>query len=119
MGNLEIILQEFKEMKGQFVITQSYKIERLIAISTDDYDYYYVTYDGRKITFNTCVGRIIQLKGRIKDDDYEDIVMMAKLNHGDQVIQDKKEHKSYKKDMLSSFIVPSEKLLTKVCWKLN
>ena len=119
MGNLEIILQEFKEMKGQFVITQSYKIERLIAISSDDYDYYYVTYDGRKITFNTCVGRIMQLKGRLKDDDYDDIVRTAKLNHGDQVIQDKKRNKLYKEAVLSSFRTSSKKLLAKVCWKLN
>ncbi len=78
------IFQEFETLKGQFVITDSQSIERLLAIAEDDIDYYYVTFDGRKITFNTCVGSLIPLKGYIRKKDYEKLIRSAKLNHYDQ-----------------------------------
>ena len=39
-NNLKLILQEFEELKGQFVINHE-TVERFIAIGTDDDDYYY------------------------------------------------------------------------------
>ena len=44
-NNLKEILEEFEILKGQFVITSSWEIERLIAIGEDDQDYYWVTYN--------------------------------------------------------------------------
>lgn len=82
--NLKHILAEFEQLKGQFVITQSHKVERLIAIGTDETDYYYVTYNGRKRVWNTCVGSIIPLKGKIDDKHYNEFIRLAKLNHFDQ-----------------------------------
>jgi hypothetical protein len=83
-NNLKLILEEFEKLKGQFVITQSHKVERLIAIGTDEQDYYYVTYNGRKKVWNTCVGSIIPLKGKIDDKHYNEFIRLAKLNHHDQ-----------------------------------
>jgi hypothetical protein len=83
--NLKIILGEFESMKGQFVITCSWEIVRLIAIGQDNIDYYYVTYDGRKLKWNTCVGRLMPLKGYLRDEDYQELVRLARLNHFDQI----------------------------------
>ena len=47
----ERVKQEFESLKGQFVITQSHKIERLVAIGEDEHDLYWITYDGRKLTW--------------------------------------------------------------------
>jgi len=77
------ILKEYEELKGQFVLSHD-RVYRFIGISEDQHDYYYVLYDGRKITCATCVGRITPLKGFIRQDDYNEMVRLAKLNHHDQ-----------------------------------
>jgi len=117
--NLKRILEEFESLKGQFVITESWKIERLVAIGDDDTDYYYITFDGRKFRWNTCVGRIIQLKNKI--DHYEEFIRIAKLNHLDQPTifgQDSsKESEEFKKQIV--YLTEPNKFLTEVCWDLN
>ena len=84
MSNKEIILNEFESLKGQFVINASWKIERLVAIGSDKYDYYWITYNGRKFTWSSCVGRLMPLKGQLRDEDYNELVRLATLNHFDQ-----------------------------------
>jgi hypothetical protein len=82
--NKTLILTEFEELKGQFVITDSWRIERLVAIGQDEWDYYWITYDGRKFKWNTCVGKVVPLKGYLRDRDYEEFLRLARLNHFDQ-----------------------------------
>lgn len=82
--NLPLILEQFEKLKGQFVITDGWKIERLVGIGDDKEDWYYLTYDGRKLKWNTCVGKLVQLKGKIEDKDYNEFIRLAKLNHYDQ-----------------------------------
>ena len=48
VDNKTLILNQFEGNQGQFII-MSNKVVRLVAIAEDDMDYYYVTYDGRKI----------------------------------------------------------------------
>ena len=67
---IERLKTEWEEHKGEFVLTQSHTLERFIAIGDDGDDYYYVTYNGREITWNTAVGKLIYLKGKIDDYDY-------------------------------------------------
>lgn len=122
MTTLDRIKQEFETLKGQFVITQSHKIERLVAIGQDEHDYYWVSYDGRKFTWNTCVGRVMPLKGYLRDKDYNEIVRLATLNHYDQKTcwrdnGDKSEQ--HKNDIVVNNIVSGDTLLTEVCWELN
>ena len=69
--------------KGQFVITSSWKIERLVGIGDDKEDWYYLTYDGRKLKWNSCVGRLMPLKGKLDDKDDNELIRIAKLNHYD------------------------------------
>ena len=83
--NKTLILKEFEKLKGQFVISDNWHTERLIAIGEDEWDYYYITYDGREIHWHTCVSRIMPLKGYLRDEDYNELVRIAKLNHYDQV----------------------------------
>jgi hypothetical protein len=86
-NTLKIILDEFQTHKGEFVITMSHKIERFIGIGTDDQDYYYITYNGRELTWNTCVGRLIYLKGKLDEKDYEHFIRIADLNHYDKILK--------------------------------
>ena len=83
--NKTLILREFETLKGQFVINASWDIERLVAVGEDEYDYYWITYDGRKLQWNTCVGRLMPLKGHLQTEDYAELVRLAQLNHFDQV----------------------------------
>lgn len=126
-SNLKIILEEFENLKGQFVITESQLIERFVAIGEDEWDYYYITYNGRKLTWNTCVGRIIPLKGYLREKDYERLVYIAKLNHQDQpnyfglngspeILEYNQAHKDELLDIDEKFY---GKFLTEVCWDLN
>ena len=125
--NLKIILSEFEDLKGQFVITDSWCIERFIAIGGDDMDYYYVTYNGRKLTWNTCVGKLVRLKNRIDDKDYNEFVRLAKINHYDQedlwmpkdnekkdeILRFNREHK-----LEITQLTHPDHFLTEVCWEL-
>jgi hypothetical protein len=116
MSNLEIIKKEFEDLKGQFIITPSLRIERFISLSQDEYDYYYVTYDGRKLTHSSCVGRIMPLKGLLRDNDYNEIVRLAKLNHFDQTrnLVDSQIHR----DELMK-LEAADEFIDDVCWDLT
>jgi hypothetical protein len=127
--NLIKILDEFNELKGQFVITDRWKIERLVAIAEDDMDYYYVTYDGRDLNWQTCVGRIMPLKGYIRQKDYDYFIHIAKLNHYDQYdlntngnidifLESLREYISKKYDEKNKQYSNNE-FITEFCWDLN
>jgi hypothetical protein len=128
-NNLEIILRQFESLKGQLIITETGSIERLIAIGEDDWDYYYITYDGRKTRWNTCVGKIIALKGFLRTEDYNHLIHSAELNHNDQLKgfsgRESKERKNellefveyHKKTIIE--IIPPDRYLTEICWDLN
>ena len=125
--NLKIILSEFEELKGQFVINH-YKVERFIAIGTDDDDYYYITYNGRETKWNTCVGSIIPLKGKIEDKHYNEFIRLAKINHFDQPNLWIPRTDEDKQKMLDASITHKNKVLelnnpdkylTPICWDLN
>jgi hypothetical protein len=90
-SNLPLIIAEFERLKGQFVITASWNIERFIGVGDDKQDWYYITYNGRKTTWNTCVGGLIPLKGKLDDEDYNELVRIAKLNHYDQFPETREE----------------------------
>jgi hypothetical protein len=79
------ILEEFEQLKGQFVITASHDIERLVAIGENSMDYYWITFDGRDFKWNTCVGGLMPLKGYLRDEDYNELVRIATLNHYDLI----------------------------------
>jgi hypothetical protein len=81
--NKTLILNQFTENCGQFIIMNN-KVVRLVAIAEDEMDYYYVTYDGRKIVWHSCVGSYTVLKNKIDDKDYCELIRIAKLNHWDQ-----------------------------------
>lgn len=119
-SNLKRILDEFEAHKGQFVLTESWEIERLIAIGDDEQDYYYVTYDGRKTKWNTCVGSIIPLKDRLTEKEYNKFISIAKLNHWDQIgaLDHKGEFVVTHKAVVTK-VNGTDKYLTDICWDLN
>lgn len=112
-SNLKLILEEFEQLKGQFVITASHKIERLVGIGDDKLDYYWITYDGRKLTWNTCVGGLVPLKGYLREEDYNEFIRLAKLNHFDILDKTSKHIEKITK------LKRTDKFLTEICWDLN
>lgn len=123
--NKTLILREFENLKGQFVITDGWKIERLVAIGEDEWDYYWITYNGRKFRWNTCVGGVMPLKGHLRDKDYNELVRIAQLNHYDQVTfwgnknpEEAKQFNIQHKHELSQ-LPKKHKFLTEICWDLN
>lgn len=120
-----LILREFEKLKGQFVITCSHKIERLVAVGEDEWDYYWITYNGRKFTWNTCVGSLMPLKGYLRNKDYNELVRLANLNHYDQItywgLNDQEEAKEinlkHKHELMK--LGENERFLTEICWDLN
>ena len=123
--NKKLILAEFEKLKGQFVITASWKIERLIAVGEDDQDYYWITYNGRVLTWNTCVGRIMPLKGHLLDQDYAELIRLAKLNHYDQATlwgnsEPEKYQAAVDSHLETLLALPDDhQFLTQVCLDLN
>jgi hypothetical protein len=122
-SNRKLILSEFNSLKGQFVITGSHNIERLVAVGSDDMDYYWITYNGRKLSWSSCVGRIMPLKGHLRDNDYKELVRLAKLNHYDQVTlwepENGKEYSAQHKELLIGGIGENDEFITDICWDIN
>lgn len=125
---LKRILKEFEELKGQIIIDAgSYKLKRLIAILEDPDDWYYVLWNGEKLSFASCLIGITPLKGFIKDKDYDRYKYWASINNLDQetcfgyeddenkaelVAAVRKEVEDYCKNSIDKFI-------TEVCWDIN
>jgi len=121
-GNLKIILEEFNRLKGQHIMTDAFfKTERLIAIGDDGEDWYYITFDGKNIHWESCVGRIIPLKGHLRDEDYDYIIHIAKLNHYDQLCLKNNDLKMFldAADKEISEYPDNHRFMTEVCWDLN
>ncbi len=119
MDNLEIILEEFEKYKGQFVISEHNKVVRFISLLEDDYDYYYMLYNGKKIILESCVGRIIPLKGYLKDEDYKYLIDIAKLNDNDQIIDNGTEIIKEEIQKQISNYKGKNIFLTEICLDLN
>lgn len=116
--NLIIILKIFEELKGQFVLNHSYKSVRLVAIGKDEWDYYYITYDGRKLQWESILIGLIPLKGKLDESDYDTIVRSSELNHYDRLICNQSESSEYTlsgyiSDLKSEIKLPNE-LLTEI-----
>jgi len=132
--NLKIILGEFEKLKGQFVINND-RVERFIAVATDERDYYYVTYDGRKYHWTSCLMGLVPLKSKIDNDHYNEFIRLAKLNHFDQptlyghspdeVMDDtmnvpltyKQAAQKHRADI--EHVELPNRYLTEICWDLN
>jgi len=80
--NKTLIIEEYEQLKGQFVLNY-FEVQRLIGIVETDFDYYWALYDGRKLHLSSCVGGVIPLKGRLAEKDYNTLIRIAKLNHYD------------------------------------
>jgi hypothetical protein len=123
--NLTIFTNQYDRLKGQFVLSND-KVYRFIGLAEDEMDYYYVLYDGRKIHFHTCVGKITPLKGYIPQKDYIELIRLAKINHFDQpnLWGNKKPEEfgefnnKHKHELLEDFDEHT-KFIFGPCWELN
>jgi hypothetical protein len=123
----ERIIEEFEAHKGEHVLWSD-KVYRLIGITEDYEDYYYVLYNGRKIIQASCVGRIVLLKGYLQDMDYKEFQRLSVLN--DMDIEDENniwnrddtfatKHKKEIFDLCNTSNAHHKGLLTEICWDLN
>jgi|688.fasta_scaffold303372_2 hypothetical protein len=125
--NKKIIINQFEENRGQFVIIGC-KVFRLIGIGEDEMDYYYITYDGRNVHWHSAVGSYTVLKDKIDEKDYNELIRMAKLNHFDQPdffspqsdeaqkkqLEFAKSHKE-----LMAKVNGDDKFIVPLCWDMN
>ncbi len=127
--NKKLILKEFESLKGQFVIACDWKIKRLIGVIEDDMDYYWVLYDGRNYSLDSCLCKLVKVKGKIDKKDYNEFVRLAYLNHFDliphEISDDDKQKEiefiiNHKHSIISEIIGSGEnRLISDVCWELN
>jgi len=125
----ESILAEFEEHKGQFVINDNWEVVRLIAVADGDLDYYWVYWDGMKISWSSCVGGFVPLKGKIDERHYKNFIRLAYLNHNDLLGLDQEEDETKKmlwevmrervKTKAIELKNPDDKYITNICWKLT
>jgi hypothetical protein len=125
--NRKLILDEFESLKGQFVIACDWKVKRLLGVVEDDMDYYWLLYDGRKFSLDSCLCGLVRLKGKISDKDYNEFVRLAYLNHYDLIHYDKEFDNynfcvSHKEEIVSDLLKDQENknsMITEICWELN
>jgi len=123
------IIERFEKYKGQFVINDDWEVVRLLAVASDDLDYYWVYWDGVKITWSSCVGSFVPLKGKIDEEYYTNFIRLAYYNHYDLVGLDRDEDDETKRVMWEVMRErakekaidrsdPYDKYITDICWKL-
>lgn len=117
IDNLKIILSEFDKLKGQFIITSMNNVRRLVAIGEDKYDYYYIIWNGKKFKWYSCACTIIPLKGYLKNEDYEKLINLSKLNDIDQTLESEN-FSLIIKEYINNFS-EDEKFITDLCFELN
>lgn len=100
--NKTILLNKFKELRGQHVLVSD-RVYRLIGLLDGTDDYYWILYDGRNISYITCLQRIMRLKDRLSDEDYNEILRIAKLNDYDLVLPED-ESNQFKNDILKKVL---------------
>lgn len=81
--NLNIFQEVFDNLKGELVIC-NFSVYRLIAIVEDEFDYYYLLFDGEELHLFSCLINLVKLKNQIDDEDYDEMIRLVKLNHPDQ-----------------------------------
>lgn len=116
-NNRKLILKEFEQHKGQFVMTPFDKPMRFIAIGSDELDYYYVLYNGAKTTWYSCVGGYIPLKGHLRNKDYNELVRLAHLNHHDLLVK-REQPENYDK-YIEELTKTEDEYLTEFCFDLD
>ncbi len=134
MTNEEIIIKYWQEHKGEHVIDVSHNVKRFVAILDGTDDYYYVLYDGKNFSYDTCVLRLVWIKNKIDQDDYQEFIRLAKLNHLDQptlwgnkdpdrlLLKCKMHKDTLVNELLNNKNRLEEhhhRLLTEICWDLN
>ena len=69
---------------NEIVIDNGTEVKRLVGVASDNDDHYYVLEDikGKRI-YSSCVGRLIILKNKINDDEYEYMESLYVRNHSD------------------------------------
>lgn len=85
MDNKTIFLNLFEELKGHHLLVSD-TVYRLIGLMDGEDDYYWILFDGRDIQYTTCLERLIRLRDRLDDRDYNEILRIAKLNDYDLVL---------------------------------
>lgn len=117
---LKELLKEFEQHKGEFVIDGSLTIKRFIGISEDEFDFSYVLYNGRELYFETALTKLMFLKGKLDDYDYDILEKSARLNHDNCLVEDNFEFfqetpVSYKMNLLQKY--PYEEFHTDLIFK--
>jgi hypothetical protein len=117
--NRVLIIAEFEAHKGEIVI-QNDRLARLIGVVDDKEDYYWLFFDGRKLSMTSCLVSFIPLKGKIDDKDYSELIRLAKLNHIDLLENVVKgfDQEKFKVDLIGD-LDDNDELITEVCWTLN
>jgi len=129
--NKQHTLDIFEKLKGQHILISN-SVLRFIGIGEDDDDYLYILWDGRKVSYHTILERMTELKGKIDDKDYNEIVRLSKLNHIDSQYlctvcksdEEKQKNKDFsmsiKKDIEKEISQIRElKLLADICWEIG
>lgn len=76
------LLKFIEEHKGELLI-DGMTVVRLIDFKTDEDDHYYDVQSLKQGRYWTsCVGRLIPLKGRISDEDYQSLEHLFNINIG-------------------------------------
>lgn len=131
--NLTLLKKDFENHKGEFVINNyNHKVVRLVALGTDDEDYYWVFYDGNETVWQSTLFHFIVLKDKINKKDYDEFIRLAKLNHQDQINHWQEENEKDKekikeaektikevKENIQKNIGSNDKYLTDICWDIN
>ena len=84
MTNEEHTHDIFNRLKGQLVLIDR-QVLRFIGIGQDQYDYLYILWDGKELVYRTILDHLIQLKDKIDDKDYNNMIRGTRINDYDSL----------------------------------
>lgn len=118
MNELTVLTDQFNLYQGQFVIINS-QVVRFIGIAEDDFDYYFIFYNGKEAILTSCLLTPIPLKGFITEFDYCTLVNSAKLRHLDQVNLFNVPGELSHRDEITNKISANYSILNGLAWEIN
>ena len=75
-------IEFFNKHKGEIFISPELKLVRLIGILEDEYDTFYILLTNKcKVIYSSVVLPLYELKHKIDNPDYNDLVTYYKFNH--------------------------------------
>jgi hypothetical protein len=85
MTTIKELQDELEPYKNTLVLN-FFEVVRLVGVTEDEDDFYWIFDNGKEIVHSSCVCNWIPIKGKLDDNSYNQLVMVWNLNNDIAVV---------------------------------